>query len=501
MRHCIAPERLPLVLRTSLGLAAVQVGASLCGAAVVGGIVLLLGSAHGLGEKLWTVGGYAGGYVLLAGLIGSVWTLLLQSRTVAWLISGRAPTIEEARRALRLPVDLAVVTATMWAVGALLLGSIYTTLMAGWEALATALAIILGGLTTSSVSYLVSERFAGPVMALALEIAPASGAQSVSVLSRMVLTWMVASGVPLLGVLLVVVLPDAGSGGGPRYSLMVLAGAGLILGVVAVSALARTVATPLREMRAALDKITHGYTDIEVAVDGISEMGLLQTSVNDLARGLREQDRMRDLFGRHVGADVAELTLESGAPLTGDVREVTALFVDIAGSTELAHRLPPEEFVQTLNRFFTCVVNAVDDAGGLVNKFAGDAVLCVFGAPTPLPDAETAALQAARQIRDSVHAGGELDLGIGIACGPAFAGRLGTARRLEYSVIGDVVNEAARLTEEAKRVPGRILASDGVIAAADEQERTHWIAHRRLRLRGRKEPTATWTAEATTVPA
>lgn len=500
MRHCIAPERLPLVLRTSLGLAAVQIGASLCGAAVVGGIVLLLGSAHGLGEKLWIVGGYAGGYVLLAGLIGSAWTLLLQGRTVAWLISGRVPTIEEARRALRLPVDLAVVTAAMWAIGALLLGGIYTTLMADWEALATALAIILGGLTTSGVTYLVSERLAGPVMALALEIAPASGAQSVSVLSRMVLTWVVASGVPLLGVLLVVVLPEAGSGG-PRYSLMVLAGAGLILGAVAVSALARTVATPLREMRAALDKITHGRTDIEVTVDGISEMGLLQTSVNDLARGLREQDRMRDLFGRHVGADVAELTLESGAPLTGDVREVTALFVDIAGSTELAYRLPPEEFVQTLNRFFTCVVNAVDDAGGLVNKFAGDAVLCVFGAPTPLPDAETAALRAARQIRDSVRAGGELDLGIGIACGPAFAGRLGTARRLEYSVIGDVVNEAARLTEEAKRVPGRILASESAIAAADEQERAHWIAHRRIRLRGRKDPTATWTAEATTVSA
>jgi adenylate cyclase len=172
------------------------------------------------------------------------------------------------------------------------------------------------------------------------------------------------------------------------------------------------------------------------------------------------------------------------------------LFVDVVDSTALATRTPPEELVDKLNRFFASVVRAVDARGGLVNKFQGDAALCVFGAPTPLADPATAALAAARAIRDDVRTTGELDLGIGVAAGPVFAGQLGTSSRLEYTVIGDAVNEAARLTEHAKSVDGRILASDAVVDAAADGERGNWTRHAALRLRGRQEPTGTWVAGA-----
>src|SRR5699024_10399137 len=242
----------------------------------------------------------------------------------------------------------------------------------------------------------------------------------------------------------------------------------------------------------ALEQIARGRNDVSVPVDDASEIGTLQTSVNDLAAGLREQERMRDLFGRHVGTDVARHALEHGAALSGEVREVTALFVDVVDSTVLAYQLPPEELVDKLNRLFSSVVEAVSTHGGLVNKFQGDAALCVFGAPTRLANSASAALRAARDIRDSVVASGELDLGIGVAAGPVFAGQLGTSSRLEYTVIGDAVNEAARLTGNATGLPGRILASDAVIEACSTSERQYWQAHERIQLRGREADTVTW---------
>jgi adenylate cyclase len=168
------------------------------------------------------------------------------------------------------------------------------------------------------------------------------------------------------------------------------------------------------------------------------------------------------------------------------------LFVDITGSTRLTRETDPADFVAMLNRFFGIVVNAVESHGGLVNKFEGDAALCVFGAPAPLDDAATAALAAARQIRDEVHALGEVEVGIGVACGPVIAGQIGSPTRLEYTVIGDAVNEAARLTELAKRVEGRILASELTVEDADEDESQYWLKGRVFRLRGRDAPTHTY---------
>jgi adenylate cyclase len=138
------------------------------------------------------------------------------------------------------------------------------------------------------------------------------------------------------------------------------------------------------------------------------------------------------------------------------------------------------------------VVDEVESNGGLVNKFEGDAALCLFGAPTELPDAASAALCTARAIRDRVAELGEVEVGIGVASGPVIAGQVGTASRLEYTVIGDAVNEAARLTDVAKRAEGRILASEATVTKASEEEQARWVPGRVLRLRGRETPTRTY---------
>ena len=119
-----------------------------------------------------------------------------------------------------------------------------------------------------------------------------------------------------------------------------------------------------------------------------------------------------------------------------------------------------------LNRFFDVVVDEVEGNGGLLNKFEGDAALCVFGAPVELIDAASSALRAARRIRDRVAAMGEVEVGIGVAAGEVVAGQVGTHSRLEYTVIGDPVNEAARLTDLAKERKQHVLASQAVLDRA-----------------------------------
>jgi adenylate cyclase len=484
--------RFRVVLRTSLGFAGLGLGSSVAGSGVVALLLLLEGLPNDVGDRGWVLGLTAGGVVAGSLLAGTLWTAWLQRRTAVWFVLGRPPSESEARRALRLPVDMAVVSGTLWLIGTAVLGVLAGVLGSAADAAAIATTTGLGGLTTVGLTYLAAEWVARPVMTIALHVVPPRGALPVTVLTRLIVTWALASGVPLVGVLLVATPPDRGSG--DTASLVMLSVLGLVVGALGTGLLARAVAAPLHRLRQALDRIAHGDVDVTVDVDDSSEIGLLQTSVNQLAAGLREQAWMRDLFGRHVGADVARHALEYGASLSGDVREVTALFVDVVDSTALAYRTPPEELVGKLNRLFGVVVSAVNARGGLVNKFQGDAALCIFGAPTRLADAPTAALAAARAIRDAVREAGELDLGIGVSRGPVFAGQLGSSSRLEYTVIGDAVNEAARLTELAKAAPSRILASDAVVSEALPSERACWVEHGELELRGRQEPTPTWTA-------
>jgi adenylate cyclase len=166
------------------------------------------------------------------------------------------------------------------------------------------------------------------------------------------------------------------------------------------------------------------------------------------------------------------------------------LFVDIVGSTALAASRPPGEVVRMLNAFFGLVVAVVRRHGGWVNKFEGDAALCVFGAPLAIDDTAGAALCAGRELRDRLLVElPDLPAGIGISAGSIVAGNVGAEERFEYTVIGDPVNEAARLTELAKRREGRLLASEAVLARAQPDEVRRWHFDQSVELRGRPAPT------------
>ena len=143
-----------------------------------------------------------------------------------------------------------------------------------------------------------------------------------------------------------------------------------------------------------------------------------------------------------------------------------------------------------MNAFFRVVVETVERRGGWVNKFEGDAALCVFGAPAARDDPTGDALVAARELRDRLLAElPELDAGIGLSGGRAVAGNVGAEQRFEYTVIGDPVNEAARLCDLAKKRPERVLASAAALARSREAERGRWALGEEVELRGRATPT------------
>jgi len=142
-----------------------------------------------------------------------------------------------------------------------------------------------------------------------------------------------------------------------------------------------------------------------------------------------------------------------------------------------------------LNRFFAIVVEEVDRHCGLVNKFEGDASLAIFGAPNHLDSPEDEALGAARCIAERLA--GEmcdLDAGIGVAAGQVVAGNVGAKERFEYTVIGEPVNEAARLCELAKSRPGKLLATARALEGASEEECAHWSLGDTVTLRGHERP-------------
>jgi class 3 adenylate cyclase len=187
---------------------------------------------------------------------------------------------------------------------------------------------------------------------------------------------------------------------------------------------------------------------------------VLAASFNRMQAGLAERRRLHAAFGTYVDPALAARLLDQGDDVfTGERREVTVMFIDIRDFTPYAEANTAEDTVARLNALFEIVVPAVVEAGGHVNKFLGDGALAVFGAPNDLPDHADAALRAALLIDRLVaeRFGEELRIGIGINTGVVIAGTIGGGGKLEFTLIGDTVNVAARVEQLTKTTGDTIL--------------------------------------------
>jgi class 3 adenylate cyclase len=244
--------------------------------------------------------------------------------------------------------------------------------------------------------------------------------------------------------------------------------------------LARSIVEPLSDLREGADAVTRGDLDVRVPILGTDEAGQLAASFNRMVVGLKERANLHEAMAAFVDPQVADRVLGEGHLIAGEEVEVTIMFIDIRDFTTFAERAGAADVVARLNEFYGCVVPIVLEHGGHVNKFLGDGLLAVFGAPTRLTDHADRALAAAQAVVEAVRErhGDALRIGVGLNSGPVVAGTIGGGGRVDFTVIGDVVNTAARV-ESATRVTGddvlltaatRALltrGTDGLVARGD----------------------------------
>jgi adenylate cyclase len=431
-------------------------------------------------------------YVGVAVLLGASWGTAGAIKALRWSIEDREPTEQERLNALGVPWFLTRIQAGLW-LGGTIVFTLLAALLQPERVLTTALTTAIASLAVGAIAFLFTEFALRPVAARALSGEQRLHVRGLGVRRRMVLFWGLGTGAPVAGLVVVAILAltrDDVSLTKLAVVVLVLGGTVLCFGLFVTWLNARAVVAPIISVRDAMEQVEEGELDVEVQVYDGTELGQLQVGFNQMVSGLRDREKLRDLFGRHVGRDVAEAAALGEVELGGETVEVSVLFIDIVGSTTMATERDPVEVVELLNRFFGVVIEEVDRRSGLVNKFIGDAALAIFGAPVELEDHATRALATGRamatRLAEEVP---DLDAGIGVATGEAVAGNVGDESRFEYTVIGDAVNAAARISDLAKKVDARVLASWESVEAADDEEAASWQEHEAVTLRGRSAET------------
>ena len=414
-------------------------------------------------------------------------------RSTAWMDEQRPPTLEERYLAATLARRIGLFPAPWWALASVLavviirvMGVVPTVS----ELIVGIVGIVLGGVVSCGLCYLMAEEALRPLFRAVLAD-ETMRREAGGLRTRLVTYWLVGSGAYLLGIALILanfradVARDIG---------IVCCALGAVIGFATTHLSAVSITRPLDRLRTGMQRVESGDLTTTLDVDDPGDIGLLQSGFNRMVSGLRERNRLRELFGRHVGAEVAQRALARGAGLEGSELNATVLFVDMIGSTTLAAERQPSAVVSMLNALFESVVRVVGAQGGFVNQFQGDGALCIFGAPEEVPDHAARALRAALSLRREITGISEaypgFDAAIGVSSGRVVAGDVGTEDRHDYTVIGDPVNEASRLCDEAKLQACRVLVSEETVRAAGAEGA--WCAYGDLRLRGRPQPTVAY---------
>jgi len=481
-------------IRIQLILTTFVVGANLIGVVITALIeMVLFPTPNVFGPDVWWISVIVTPvYIALAFLIGVVWATNRVIQSVRWAIEERPPSVTDQRNTFRAPGQLTRVLLSLWGIGTVLLTILYGLYNAHFIP-KMLLGVSFPGIVVSASCYLYTEFALRPVAADALQAGRPPSRLTPGIMGRTMAVWAVGSGVPMLGVLLAAVFALTETMLTPTqfaFAVLILALFALVFGALLMWILAWLTASPIRIVRQALSRVEQGDLDTNLVVFDGTELGQLQRGFNSMVGGLRERERVRDLFGRHVGREVAALAEQELPELGGEERYAAVIFVDVIGSTQLVASRPAVEVVELLNRFFAVIVDEVDRHHGMVNKFEGDAVLAVFGAPVSLLSPDGDALAAARAIADRLHDEVPgLQAGVGVAAGLVVAGNVGAQQRFEYTVIGGPVNEAARLCELSKTVPKHLVAAAGMLDKVSKAEAAQWVLGDTVTLRGLSEPT------------
>lgn len=281
--------------------------------------------------------------------------------------------------------------------------------------------------------------------------------------------------------------------------ILVISLAALVAASLIATAVARGVSRPVRQLAGHTRRVAAGDYSARLTLERADELGELAAAFNRMTAGLAERDRVRDLLGKVVSPEVASQLLSSDLKLGGEEREVTILFSDLRDFTALGEKLPPADLLALLNRYLDRMSAIVEKHGGVIDKYIGDAIMALFGAPIAVPDSAARAIAAAREMREALAelnrelaAEGRppLAFGIGINTGRVVAGNMGSRTRLNYTVIGDGVNLAARLealTKESVHATA-VIVSEATARAAGLHDQLRPLG--RVAVKGKSESVA-----------
>ena len=272
-------------------------------------------------------------------------------------------------------------------------------------------------------------------------------------------------------------------------------------------AFSKIILNPLEKLTKAARRIKDGDYKTRAGVVTADDFGILADSFNDMADSLAEKEFMRDTFGKVVDPEVRDYLMSTagkesiGQALGGQTRDVTVLFCDIRSFTAMSEKMQAEQVVSLLNRYFTALGQCITEHHGIINKYIGDAIMAIFGAPVESANSAQDAFEAACDMRKALirvnqefKAEGlpQLKFGIGIHTGPVFAGTIGAQNRMEYTVIGDTVNTASRLESLCKTYTTDLLISQ----ASAEKLNTTLTFVDNARIRGKTEAMKLYTFNA-----
>ena len=264
--------------------------------------------------------------------------------------------------------------------------------------------------------------------------------------------------------------------------------------------LAGGITSPVRTLVAGMQEVLKGNLGYRLGVNREDEIGFLARSFNEMVGGLEEREKIRDVMDKVVSPQVAHQLLQGGVTLGGEEREVSVLFADIRGFTSISETLSPPELLQLLNAYLGRMSRVIEGEQGVIDKYIGDEVMAIFGAPLSFEDHAVRAVAAGvGMLRELSRFNAEesqaspLRIGIGIATGPVIAGNAGSPERLNYTVLGDTVNVASRLQGLTKEYGVPLILS----GATYERVATAFPCRLlgKVAVRGRQQKTALYTVE------
>lgn len=256
------------------------------------------------------------------------------------------------------------------------------------------------------------------------------------------------------------------------YRIILLSLAVLFLAIFIIRLFSRSLTSPIGDLVEASKQIESGDFNLKLEARTKDEIGLLTQSFNEMATGLAERENLKSSFSKFTNRAIAEKAARGELQLGGETRNATIFFSDIRSFTAMSEKLSPQEVVEFLNEYMTRMVECVNKTNGVVDKFIGDAIMAVWGAPetvgSPAEDAWNC-VKAALLMRialfnynkERIAAGkAPMRIGCGINTGPVVAGQIGSNDRMEYTVIGDAVNFASRTESLNKPFATDILITE-----------------------------------------